>query len=109
MSITNMMLNKIDVDIQNLKGGLQPENLEYWYRKITDETLEILPPWLVDKINIVQDPILPLKFNINISKRAVSYFMQVIDYNLEKMPYTTKLYFLKVQEIMSAEMDKALV
>jgi len=48
MSITDMMLNKIDVDIQNLKGGLQPENLEYWYRKITDETLEILPPWLVD-------------------------------------------------------------
>jgi len=26
MSITNKMLNKIDVDIQNLKGGLQPEN-----------------------------------------------------------------------------------
>jgi len=63
----------------------------------------------VDKINVKQDPILPLKFNINISKRAVSYFMQVIDYNLEKMPYTTRLYFLKVQEIMSAEMDKSLV
>ena len=46
MSITNKMLNKIDVDIQNLQGGLQPENLEYWYRKITDETIEILPPWL---------------------------------------------------------------
>jgi len=28
MSIANKMLNKIDVDIQNLKGGLQPENLE---------------------------------------------------------------------------------
>jgi len=28
MSITDKMLNKIDVDIQNLKGGLQPENLE---------------------------------------------------------------------------------
>jgi hypothetical protein len=63
----------------------------------------------VDKINVKQDPILPLKFNINISKRAVSYFMQVVDYNLEKMPYTTRLYFLKVQEIMSAEMDKSLV
>jgi len=43
-----MMMNKIDVEIQNLNGGLQPENLEYWYRKITDETLEILPPRLVD-------------------------------------------------------------
>ena len=109
MSITDMMLNKIDVDIQNLKGGLQPENLEYWYRKITDETLEILPPWLVDKINIVQDPILPLKFNVDISKRAVRCFMQVIDYNLPKMPYTTQLYFMKVQETVSTNMDKSLV
>jgi len=104
-----MMLNKIDVDIQNLKGGLQPENLEYWYRKITDETLEILPPWLVDKSNIVQDPFLPLKFNIEISKKAVRYFMQVIDYNLQKMPYTTQLCFMKVQETVSTNMDKSLV
>ena len=109
MSITNKMLNKIDDDITSLKHSLHPENLDYWYKKIIEETIEIVPPWLVDKINVKQDPILPLKFNINISKRAVSYFMQVIDYNLEKMPYTTRLYFLKVQEIMSAEMDKSLV
>ena len=37
MSITNKMLNKIDVDIQNIQGSLQPENLEYWYKKITAE------------------------------------------------------------------------
>ena len=109
MSITNKMLNKIDDDITSLKHSLHPENIDYWYKKIIEETIEIVPPWLVNKINVKQDPILPLKFNINISKRAVSYFMQVIDYNLEKMPYTTRLYFLKVQEIMSAEMDKALV
>jgi len=109
MSITNKMLNKIDDDIANLKHSLHPENLDYWYKKIIEETIEIVPPWLVDKINVKQDLILPLKFNISISKRAVSYFMQVVDYNLEKMPYTTRLYFLKVQEIMSAEMDKSLV
>jgi len=109
MSITNKMLNKIDCDITNLKHSLHPENIDYWYKKIMEETIEIVPPWLVNKINVKQDLILPLKFNINISKRAVSYFMQVIDYNLEKMPYTTRLYFLKVQEIMSAEMDKSLV
>ena len=109
MSITNKMLNKIDVDIQNLQGSLQPENLEYWYKKITDETLDILPPWLADKMNITQDPIHPLKFNIDISKRAVRYFMQVIDYNLPNMPYTTQLYFMKVQEIVSTSMDKSLV
>ena len=109
MSITNKMLNKLDIDIQNLQGSLQPEDLEYWYKKITDETIEILPPWLVDKINIKQDPILPLKFNIDISKRAVRYFMQVIDYNLKNMPYTTQLYFMKVQEVVSTNMDKSLV
>ena len=109
MSITNKMLNKIDVDIQNIQGSLQPENLEYWYRKITDETIEILPPWLTDKVNIRQDPVLPLKFNIEISKRAVRYFMQVIDYNLKNMPYTTRLYFMKVQEVVSTNMDKSLV
>jgi len=109
MSITNKMLNKIDVDIQNLQGSLQPENLEYWYKKITAETIEILPPWLADKMNIMQDPILPLKFNVDISKRAVRYFMQVIDYNLQNMPYTTQLYFMKVQEIVSTSMDKSLV
>jgi|TARA_Y100000310_G_scaffold224235_1_gene226047 hypothetical protein len=109
MSITNRMLNKVDEDVTNLKQGLHPENLDYWYKKIIDETIEIVPPWLVDKINVKQDPILPLKFKINISKRAVRYFMQVVDYNLEKMPYTTQLYFLKVQEIISTSMDKSLV
>ena len=109
MSITNKMLNKIDDDIANLKHSLHPENLDYWYKKIIEETIEIVPPWLADKIIVKQDSILPMKFNINISKRAVRYFMQVIDLNLEKMPYTTRLYFLKVQEIMSTEMDKSLV
>ena len=69
----------------------------------------MVPPWLVDKISVKPDPILPLKFNIDISKRAVRYFMQVVDYNLEKMPYSTSLYFLKVQDVLSSEMDKSLV
>ena len=33
----------------------------------------------------------------------------LIDNNLDDMPYSTRLYFLKVQEIMSSEMDKSLV
>jgi hypothetical protein len=50
-----------------------------------------------------------MKFNLDISKRAVRYFMIVVDNNLDDMPYSTKLYFLKVQEIMGTEMDKSLV
>jgi hypothetical protein len=103
------MLKKIGNDVSNLKEGLYPENLSFWYKKIIKETREMAPPWLVDKINFKQDPILPMKFNIDISKRAVRYLMIVINNNLDIMPYSTRLYFLKVQEIMGSEMDKSLV
>jgi len=103
------MLKKIGDDVSDLKEGLDPKNLAYWYDKIIHETQEMAPPWLVDKINVKQDPILYMKFNIDISKRAVRYLIIVIDNNLDDMPYSTRLYFLKVQEIMSSEMDKSLV
>ena len=109
MSATSKILNKINNDVENLKDGLDTENISNWYEKIIDETREMAPPWLTDKINVKQDPIIPLKFNIDISKRAVRYFMQVVDANLDSMPYSTKLYFLKVEEILSSEMDKSLV
>ena len=109
MAIINHMMKKIDTDVSNLKQGLHPQNLSYWYGKIIKETIEMVPPWLEDKIKIQQDPILSMKFNLDISKRAVRYFMIAVDNNLDEMPYSTKLYFLKVQEIMSAEMDKSLV
>ena len=99
MRIIPNMMKKFDTDVSNLQKGLHPENLSY----------EMAPPWLQDKIKVHQDPILPMKFNLDISKRAVRYFMIVVDENLDSMPYSTKLYFLKVQEIMGAEMDKSLV
>ena len=109
MSVTSKILNQINNDVVNLKDGLNPENISYWYEKIINETREMAPPWLTDKINVKQDPILPLKFDIDISKRAVRYFMQIVDANLDSMPYSTKLYFLKVEEILSSEMDISLV
>ncbi len=109
MAIINHMMRKLDDDVSNLKSGLYPENLAFWYDKVIKETKEMAPPWLQDKIKVKQDPILTMKFNVDISKRAVRYFMMAIDDNLDKMPYTTKLYFLKVQEIMDSEVDKSLV
>ena len=103
------MMHKIDNDVTNLQKGLHPENLAYWYGKIIKETKELAPSWLQDKIKVKQDPILQMKFNLDISKRAVRYFMIAVEQNLDKMPYSTNLYFLKVQEIMGAEMDKSLV
>ncbi len=103
------MLKKISNDVTDLKDGLDPKNLAYWYDKIIKETREMAPPWLEDKINVKQDSILQMKFNVDISKRAVRYFLIIIENNLDEMPYSTRLYFLKVQEIMSSEMDKSLV
>ena len=107
--ITNRMLHKMSADISSLKEGLDPENIALWYKKVIGEAKEMAPPWLADKISVKQDSILYLKFNLDISKRAVRYLMVSIENNLDDMPYTTRLYFLKVQEIISQEMDKSLV
>ena len=107
--ITERILNKMSTNIDSLKEGLDPENIAFWYKKVIEEAKEMAPPWLADKISVKQDPILYLKFNLDISKRAVRYLMIAIENNLDDMPYTTKLYFLKVQEIVSNEMDKSLV
>ena len=109
MRIIDSMMKKFDTDVSNLQKGLHPENLSFWYDKVIQETIEMAPPWLQDKIKVNQDPILTMKFNLDISKRAVRYFMIAVDNNLDMMPYSTKLYFLKVQEIMSIEMDKYLI
>ena len=109
MSVTSQIIEKLNSDIVQIQKGLQPDQLSFWYQKIISETRDMAPPWLQDKIKVKQDAILPMKFNVDISKRAVRYLMICIDNNLQQMPYTTHLYFLKVQEIMSLEMDKALV
>ena len=109
MSIIHPLLQKLQNDVQQLQKGLQPDHLSFWYQKIIVNTKEMAPPWLQDKINVKQDPILPMKFNLDISKRAVRYFMIAVENNLPQMPYSTQLYFFKVQEILGFEMDKSLV
>lgn len=109
MTIVGSMLERLDRDIAGLKDGLDPANLAMWYDRIISDTIEMAPPWLQDKIKVRQDPVLGMKFELDISRRAVRYFMMAVDSNVEKMPYSTRLYFLKVQEIMSGEMDRSLV
>ena len=109
MSVTSQIIKKLNDDILEIQKGLQPDQLSFWYQKLISDTKEMAPPWLQDKIKVKQDPILPKKFNVDISKRAVRYLMICIENNLQQMPYTTQLYFLKVQEIMSLEMDKTLI
>src|SRR3972149_1764385 len=101
------MLKKIGNDVTTLKEGLDPENLAYWYQKIIHETREMAPPWLTDKINVKQDPILHMKFNIDISKRAVRYLILPIAENLADPPETIPPLLLIVHQPLSSEMDKS--
>ena len=79
MSIIHPLLQKLQNDVQQLQKGLQPDHLSFWYQKIITDTKEMAPPWLQDKINVKQDVILPMKFNLDISKRAVRYFMIAVE------------------------------
>ena len=109
MSIIHPLLKKLQDDVEQLQKGLQPDHLSFWYGKIIYDAKEMAPPWLQDKINVKQDSILLMKFNLDISKRAVRYFMMSVEQNIPKMPYSTQMYFLKVEEILTFEINKSLV
>lgn len=99
---------KIGQGVKNLQEGLDPEVLAYWYKRIEDRSIEMVPDHLKDKVHFVQDRILWMKFKMDVSKRAVPYIMQVIEDYIPMMPYSTGLYFRKIQEILTDELNKDL-
>ncbi len=103
-----LSFSKISATITNLKEGLDHENLAYWYKRIEDQTIEIVPAHLKNKIHFQQDRILWMKFTMDVSKRAVPYLLKVIEEYLSIMPYSTGLYFRKVQNLLINEMNKDL-
>ncbi len=109
MAIINRMLKKLDDDVADMQQGLQPGHLARWYDRIIEIARGYAPPHLQDKINVVQDSILPMRFNLDVSKRAVRYLAVAIDENLDEMPYTTRLYFLRVRQELGREVDRSLV
>ena len=104
----DLSLNSLSKGITNLREGMHPELLAYWYKRIEDKSIDTVPSNLKDKIHFHQDRVLWMKFNIDISKRAVPYVVKVIEEYIPLMPYSTGLYFRKVQEILSDEMTKQL-
>jgi len=92
--------SKIDEYIQDLRSGLEPETLAYWYKRIEESSKETAPQELKDKIHFVQDRLLWMKFKLDISKRAVPFVLDSIEENIAIMPYSTELYFRKIQEIL---------
>lgn len=99
-----MVLNRLVEEIENLKHGLEPEVLAGWYNKVASDAKAKAPRDLMDLIDVVQDPILPMKFEFKTSRRTVKYVLEAIGKNLEAMPTATRLYFQKLSELIQAEM-----
>jgi hypothetical protein len=100
--------SKINSTVKNLREGLDPDVLAYWFKRIEDKSRELVPEHLKDKVHFEQDRILWMKFKMDVSKRAVPTVMQVIEEYIPMMPYSTGLYFRKIQEILTEEMNKDL-
>ncbi len=101
-------LHALSMGIRNLKEGLAPDILAYWYKRIEDSSVDNVPSYLKDKIHFSQDRIMWMKFKMDVSKRAVPYVMKAIEEFIPIMPYSTGLYFRKVQQILSDEITKEL-
>ena len=98
-----LVLNRLLKEIEDLKLGLEPDVLAGWYEKIADDARAEAPGHLVGSIAVVQDPILPMKFEFKTSRRAVKYVIAAIERNLDGMPMATRLYFQKLAELIQAE------
>ena len=98
-----MVLNRLLKEIEDLKLGLDPGVLAGWYQKVASDARAEAPGHLVESIVVVQDPILPMKFEFKTSRRAVRYVTEAIDRNLDGMPMATRLYFQKLSELIQAE------
>lgn len=101
----NLASAKIDKSIRNLRAGLEPEVLLYWYRQIQNESIEKVGNELKDKIHFEQDRILWMRFKINISIRAIPIVLETIEYFIPLMEYSTELYFRKIQEILLEKIE----
>jgi hypothetical protein len=98
-----LMLNRLLKEIEDLKLGLDPNVLWGWYQKVASDARAEAPRHLTDSIDVVQDPILPMKFEFKTSRRAIKYVIDAIERNLEGMPMATRLYFQKLAELIQAE------
>ena len=94
------MLEKLADIIEDVKRGLDPDLLASWYEFIVERAKEICPENLKHTISVERDPILTLKFHIKASRRAVPYILDVIEEHLPEMPFATRLYFQKVEEML---------
>jgi glycerophosphoryl diester phosphodiesterase len=96
----NLISAKIDESIQNLRIGLDPEVLAYWYKQIEYQSIEKAEDEWKEKIFFEQDKILWMKFHIHIPIYSIPTILEIIENNIPLMKYSTQLYFRKIQEIL---------
>jgi len=98
-------LNRFAEAIENTQTGLDPRVCPYWYEKIEKQAKEACPTEeLKASIKVIQNPVLPMKFQIKSSKRAIPYIVDAVEKNSEEMPFATRLYFQKFVEILQSEL-----
>ncbi|MCP8310975.1 MAG: hypothetical protein L6N94_05700 [Candidatus Methylarchaceae archaeon HK01M] len=100
------MIDKLVKMIEDKKLGLDPEVLAYWFKIIEADAKSLCPEDLRDSISMKQDPVLWMKFKVKLSRRTVPFLIQAIEKNLSLMPYATRLYFMKVGEIIEDEASR---
>ncbi len=104
-SIEVNTLHKLVETIQDVKTGLDPDVLASWYGILEADAKALCPSdELRDSITVVQNLDLPMKFEFKSSKRAIPFVVEAIENNLNAMPFATRLYFQKFEEIMEAEL-----
>ena len=102
-------LNKLVETIEDVKNGLDVDVIASWYSVIESETKALCPTEeLRESVYVVQDALLPMKFEFRASKRAIPYIIDVVENNLNSMPFATRLYFQKFEEIMQKELSNYL-
>jgi hypothetical protein len=103
-TVEGNVLNKLVETIQDVQNGLDPRVLSAYYKTIVDESKAMCPTdELRDSIRVIQNRELPMKFEFKSSKRAIRFVIEAVEGNLNTMPFATRLYFQKFEEIMEKE------
>ena len=100
------IIDRLSCLIQDVKKGLEPDVLAFWYNIIGNEVKVACPEELRKSVSVYQDPVLPMKFEFRASRRTVPFILNAIENNLNSMPFATRLYFLKFEEIIQQEFYK---
>jgi hypothetical protein len=100
------VLNGLVRTIEDVQVGLDPRVLAFWYRKIEKHAREACPTdELRGSIQIIQNPELPMKFQLKSSKRAIPYVVEAVEAYGNEMPFATRLYFQKFVEIVQQQLN----